>query len=210
MKHLIENYEQIKAHLTALNKDYNKRTIEYRFAVGDLFEEAIPPSVSAANFSGTSGLSAVEYQRRIAREIDQLMLDTDAEFTRDQLTAWRVVARAWDRKDRRYKVSWSVYHILASEAHQDKIRDGMTITEAREIVAANRQPGNNGYVRTPNITQRMRAAINAWIGIMNADTGEPLTPEAHNLVLEAYAVLDKYSALKGVNLWEEPKLVTAA
>ena len=88
------------------------------WTLGDAALEIAPMGDHGANTGALVNL------RKFAEEIGTAF---------QSLRAYRAVASAWPRDKRLASTSWSVHQALGTE-HQDKIRPGMTLAQARELV----------------------------------------------------------------------------
>lgn len=217
-EHIIENYDQVKAHLQALNDEFNTKDRDYYFAIGDLFNENIPPGTGSIDYNGEAqGGNAAAYHQRISREIDTLLQETGCGFARQSLHEYRYTARRWPREQRITNVAFTVYRILGPRDDRvELIVDGMSSREAEVLVrgysasrvASAEQAAERMLSRSHSRTQSIRVATNTFRGIANKDDGSPLTQEEIELIGEAYSVLDAYSEHKGIS-FAEPELVAA-
>lgn len=213
MKHLIDNYDQVKIRLTELSKEYNGRTRDYYFAIGDLFNQNIPKGGGA---SCPKGISAPRYAQMISAEIDRLLIETETDLTRSYLQNIRSTARAWPKGERVYDVSFSVYGKLT--AHKDLMRGGMRVKEAQLAVEeangsvpsdgvasvwmSNRLHADRVNLKAYNRAQTLKLSLNTLRSVVDNDNGTDLTEEDISLIGEAYAVLDSYCERKGVHMWD--------
>lgn len=212
MKHIIRDYDQALIRLTQLTQDYRTACREYKFALGDLFNEVIPPGPTSPKYAGHGlGMTAPLYTQRVGSEIGRLLEESGASeyISRDILNNARGTARAWKKAERTFDVPFGVYLIL--NAHKDLIRDGMTTVEAKRAVAeAN---GHRGPVTKQhpvfNQTQRLTIVANQLAGQLEAFSkgykaeGESFSDEDIEKVREMYRALDEFVTENAIeHIWD--------
>lgn len=210
MKHVIRDYDQVLIRLTQLTQDYSTASRDYKFAVGDLFNEVVPAGVASPKFVDTMGMRGSKFQQYICHETDQLLEESGAGeyISRGLLGQIRSTARAWEKAERTFDVSFEVYRLLMG--HKDLICDGMKCTEARRVVTeANQDAGAPRRRPVFNQTRRLTIAANQLAGQLDAfseghkEMGEPFSNEDVAQVREMYRALDEFVTENSIeHIWD--------
>lgn len=204
--HIIENFDDVLEQLIVLASRGRKATREFKFEVGDLINEKVPPGITSPYFTGeTFGLGTIEYQKYLERDLDTLIERSGLEFSHQYLSDIRGTCRAFPMDKRYWDVAFTTYIVLRHyENRFEVMHDGMSVGQAYKLLGR-RSPNDAEHERreaerskTYNRTQRLRAGVSQFLSVKNhisQNGDDPLTNEEYGIIAQGFEALEDLVAM---------------